>query len=114
MGRPGVRTFRRGPRSFPLHHPPADWASDGGPLPPPDERPRRYGIDVRTTEPAASHVSFSAGDLAGLSPRTGLGARPDLDPGGLRLLRPHLVLSALRASLATRARPGRLGRLTAR
>lgn len=57
-----------GPRSFPLNRPPADWASDGGPLPAPDGRPRSYGIDVRSTEPAASRVSFSTDDLARLSP----------------------------------------------
>ncbi|MFF2952505.1 hypothetical protein ACFVVU_14315 [Kitasatospora sp. NPDC057965] len=57
-----------GPRSFPLHHPPAGWTSDGGPLPPAGDGPRSYGVDVRTTEPAASRVSFGTDDLARLSP----------------------------------------------
>ncbi|WP_344345862.1 hypothetical protein, partial [Kitasatospora putterlickiae] len=37
--------------------------------PPSDERPRRYGIDVRTTAPpAVSRASFSTDDPARLSP----------------------------------------------
>ncbi|MFE6865600.1 hypothetical protein ACFVFS_03515 [Kitasatospora sp. NPDC057692] len=62
MGRPGTQTFQ-GPRSFPPNRPPTDQTCDSGRLPVPGDGPRRYGVDVRGTEPAAaSRVSFDTGD----------------------------------------------------
>ncbi|MEV7778484.1 hypothetical protein [Kitasatospora sp. NPDC088351] len=53
--------------SFPLFQPPAGWSAKGA-TPPPLTDGTSYYVEVRTTEPAYSSVSFTSLDISGLKP----------------------------------------------